>query len=77
MAQYYKLMFKREIDNIIKYFDKSQYLIVKYEDLVDKTSKLIVLARVVDFIGHSTTHDRLNCSFELSDRYNLLNNNIN
>ena len=68
LALYYKHMFIHELFLVLNHFDPAQYLIVKYEDLLDSRIKIDTLRSIVDFIGHSTSNDRLKCSFELADR---------
>lgn len=45
---------------------QQKHLFIRYEDLLDSSTKYRVLGELVDFLGFSTSEDRIKCAFVLS-----------
>lgn len=65
-------MWHKYYRQILGTFTSNDVLIVKFEDLKDKTKRLSELNKVVQFLGYSKEELRFNCAFTLAEVCNAL-----
>ena len=67
MALSYASMLEVQYPGIEQYYSETEYMYIRYEDLLNTELREVILARLVPFLGLSSSAERIKCAFRLSD----------
>lgn len=67
LSHHYLSMMKRDYPSLKKNLAKSDLLIIEYDNLTNKSTRLSVLKQVSDFLGDPASTEKISCAFKLAD----------